>query len=61
MLENIGARRLMTIIEKVFEEVNFDASERVARGDTTFCVSESFVREQVAAIVQDEDLSKFVL
>ncbi|MBL4699662.1 MAG: ATP-dependent protease ATPase subunit HslU [Phycisphaeraceae bacterium] len=61
MLENIGARRLMTIIEKVFEEVNFDASERVARGDTTFTMSESFVREQVAAIVQDEDLSKFVL
>ncbi|MFG0248634.1 MAG: HslU--HslV peptidase ATPase subunit, partial [Phycisphaeraceae bacterium JB051] len=60
-LENIGARRLMTIVEKVFEEVNFDAPERVANGDQTFTVTEAFVREQVTAIVEDEDLSKFVL
>ncbi len=60
-LENIGARRLMTIIEKVFEQVNFDAPERAANGETQFTVTESFVREQVAPIVKDEDLSKFVL
>jgi len=60
-LENIGARRLMTIVEKVFEEANFDAPERVERGETQLTITEAFVREQVASIVQDEDLSKFVL
>ncbi len=61
MLENIGARRLMTIVEKVFEEINFDAPERVAKGETEFIVTEQFVRDTVAPIVADEDLSKFVL
>jgi len=60
-LENIGARRLMTIVEKVFEQVNFDAPERVAGGETAFCVTADFVRGQVAGIVEDEDLSRFVL
>ena len=60
-LENIGARRLMTIIEKVFEQVNFDAPERVAKGDKSFTVTADFVREQVAPIVADADLSNFVL
>jgi ATP-dependent HslUV protease ATP-binding subunit HslU len=60
-LENIGARRLMTIIEKVFDQVNFDAPERVAKGDKTFTVTAEFVREQVAPVVADADLSNFVL
>ena len=60
-MENIGARRLMTIVEKVFEQVNFDAPDRVAQGDGEFTVTESFVREQVAPILKDQDLSRFVL
>ncbi|MEM6258528.1 MAG: ATP-dependent protease ATPase subunit HslU [Planctomycetota bacterium] len=60
-LENIGARRLMTIVEKVFEIVNFDAPERVAKGNKRFPVTAEFVREQVAPIVADADLSNFVL
>ena len=60
-LENIGARRLVTIVEKVFEQINFDAPEMVCDGQKTVAIRESFVREQVAAIVKDEDLSKFVL
>ena len=60
-LENIGARRLMTIVEKVFEQVNFDAPDRVANGDKSLTVTADFVREQVAAIVADTDLSNFVL
>ncbi|MFK7788420.1 MAG: ATP-dependent protease ATPase subunit HslU [Phycisphaeraceae bacterium] len=60
-LENIGARRLMTIIEKVFEEVNFDAPERVAKGDKDFTVTADFVNERVGSIVEDVDLSNFVL
>lgn len=60
-LENIGARRLMTIVEKVFEQVNFDAPERVVNGDKAFNVTADFVREQVAPVVADADLSNFVL
>jgi ATP-dependent HslUV protease ATP-binding subunit HslU len=60
-LENIGARRLMTIVEKVFEQINFDAPDRVAGGETQIRITADFVREQVAAIVEDPDLSKFVL
>ncbi|MEL7087799.1 MAG: ATP-dependent protease ATPase subunit HslU [Planctomycetota bacterium] len=60
-LENIGARRLTTVIEKVFEEINFDAPERVARGEKTFQVTADFVRKQVGPVVQDADLSNFVL
>ncbi len=61
MMENIGARRLMTIIERVFEEINFDAPQRVEQGQTQLTITESFVREQVSSIVKDEDLSRFVL
>lgn len=61
MLENIGARRLMTIVEKVFEQVNFDAPEMAARGETTLTIDDHFVRDQVQAIADDKDLSKFVL
>ncbi len=60
-LENIGARRLTTIIEKVFDQINFDASERVANGEKSLTITADFVREQVAAIVEDVDLSNFVL
>ena len=60
-LENIGARRLMTIVEKVFEEVNFDAPERVAKGEKDFTITADFVNERVGSIVEDVDLSNFVL
>ncbi|MEM6853422.1 MAG: ATP-dependent protease ATPase subunit HslU [Planctomycetota bacterium] len=60
-LENIGARRLTTIIEKVFDQINFDASERVAGGETQLTITADFVQEQVAAVVEDADLSDFVL
>ena len=60
-IENIGARRLMTMVEKVFEEINFSASEMVARGETKLTITDTFVHEQVASIVKDKDLSKFVL
>ena len=60
-LESIGARRLTTIIEKVFDQINFDASERVAGGETQLTITADFVREQVAAVVEDADLSNFVL
>ncbi len=60
-LENIGARRLMTVIEKVFEEIHFDAPERAESGDTRITITGDFVRERVADIVAQADLSKYVL
>jgi ATP-dependent HslUV protease ATP-binding subunit HslU len=59
--ENIGARRLMTVMEKLFEPINFDAPERVAAGETSLKIDGRMVREQLADIAGDEDLSKFVL
>lgn len=60
-LENIGARRLMTIVETVFDQINFDAPDRVAVGEADLRISDAFVREQVAPVVADSDLSNFVL
>ncbi len=60
-MQNIGARRLMTVVEKVFEQIDFDAPERVAAGETSLVVTADFVRQQVGPIVKNEDLSKFVL
>ena len=60
-MENIGARRLMTVIERVFEEVSFDAGDRVARGDSRLLVDARFVRDRVEPLLADEDLGRFVL
>ena len=59
-LENIGARRLMTIVEKVFEEINFNAPE-LAKQDHRVKITAQFVKDRVADIVKNEDLSRFVL
>jgi ATP-dependent HslUV protease ATP-binding subunit HslU len=60
-LENIGARRLMTVIECVFEDISFDAPEMAARGEKHVRITEAFVRERISAVLRDEDLSRFVL
>jgi len=59
--ENIGARRLMTVIEKLFEEVNFDAPDLAAQGHTQLTVTAALVHDRLGDIAKDEDLSKFVL
>ncbi|MBN1866268.1 ATP-dependent protease ATPase subunit HslU [Candidatus Sumerlaeota bacterium] len=56
--ENIGARRLHTVIEKVFEDVSFNANRM--RGQTVV-VDSKYVNERLADIVRNEDLSKFIL
>ena len=56
--EDIGARRLHTIMEKVLEELSFKAPQI---DDSTFTVTAEYVREQLADIIQDEDLSRFIL
>ena len=57
-IENIGARRLHTIIEKVLDEVSFNASDKPGE---TVVIDEKFVQENLGNLVQDTDLSKFIL
>jgi len=57
-LENIGARRLQTVMEKLLEEVSFEAEER--RGETLL-VDGAFVERQLAGIARNADLSRYVL
>lgn len=57
-LENIGARRLHTVMETVLEEISFRAPER--KGDT-ISVDEAMVRGQLGPVLEDEDLSRYIL
>ena len=57
-VENIGARRLHTVLEKVLEDISFSASERSGE---KIEISKDYVREQVGELSKDADLSKFIL
>lgn len=57
-VENIGARRLQTIMEKLLESVSFDASERSGE---TVTVDAAYVERELGSIARDTDLSKFIL
>ncbi|HEX8639707.1 MAG TPA: ATP-dependent protease ATPase subunit HslU [Allosphingosinicella sp.] len=57
-VENIGARRLQTVMEKLLEDVSFEAEQR--RGETV-TVDAVYVERQLADIARDADLSKYVL
>jgi ATP-dependent HslUV protease ATP-binding subunit HslU len=56
--EDIGARRLHTILEKLLEEISFDAPEMKKR---MVRIDAPYVRQQLAEIVKDQDLSKYIL
>ena len=56
--QNIGARRLHTIMEKVLEDISFTAPERPG---STVAVTRALVREKIADIVKDENLTKYIL
>ena len=57
-VENIGARRLHTVMERLLEEISFTATDR---GGSTLTVDDQFVRENIGDLVRDADLSKFIL
>ncbi|WP_174291184.1 ATP-dependent protease ATPase subunit HslU [Sphingomonas bacterium] len=57
-IENIGARRLQTVMEKLLEEVSFDAEDRPG---ATVTVDAAYVDAQLASIARNTDLSRFVL
>lgn len=57
-VENIGARRLATVLERLVEDISFDAPDKDGE---TLKIDGAFVREQVGKLAGDADLSKFVL
>ncbi len=57
-VENIGARRLHTIIEKVLDEISFTASDKSGQ---TVKVDKVYVTKHLGDLVKDTDLSKFIL
>jgi ATP-dependent HslUV protease ATP-binding subunit HslU len=60
-LENIGARRLMTIVERIVEELSFEAPEIGAGGERSIPITPEYVKTAVAPILQDKDLSRYIL
>jgi ATP-dependent HslUV protease ATP-binding subunit HslU len=56
--ENIGARRLHTVLEKLLEELSFDAPEL---GQRDVEIDAAYVRDKLEAILGDEDLSRYIL
>ena len=57
-VENIGARRLHTILERVLDEISFSASEKPGE---SFRITGTYVLEKVAAMAGDQNLSKYIL
>ncbi len=57
-VENIGARRLQTVMEKLLEELSFEAEDR--KGETV-TIDAAYVRDRLGALAGDSDLSKFIL
>ena len=57
-VENIGARRLHTILEKLLEEISFSGPERAGE---TFIITKEYVEEKISPLAQNQDLSRFIL
>jgi ATP-dependent HslUV protease ATP-binding subunit HslU len=57
-IENIGARRLQTVMEKLLEEISFDAEDRAG---TSLVVDAAYVDSQLASVARNTDLSRYVL
>jgi ATP-dependent HslUV protease ATP-binding subunit HslU len=57
-MENIGARRLHTIMERLLDEISFEAPDRSGK---ELVVDAGYVREKLAEIIKDEDLSRYIL
>ena len=56
--ENIGARRLYTIIEKILADISFDAPDMPGAQLT---ITRDYVREHLADVAEDQDLSRYIL
>ncbi|MNF56081.1 ATP-dependent protease ATPase subunit HslU [compost metagenome] len=56
--ENIGARRLHTVMERLMEDISYDASEQ---SGATFVIDADYVNAHLGKLIEDEDLSRFIL
>ena len=56
--ENIGARRLHTVMERLLETVSFDAADKNGQ---SLCIDATYVNSVLAELVKDEDLSRYIL
>jgi ATP-dependent HslUV protease ATP-binding subunit HslU len=56
--ENIGARRLHTVLERLLEAVSFEAADRAGQ---SVVIDAAYVDSHLQALVQDEDLSRYIL
>lgn len=59
--ENIGARRLHTVMERLLEEVSFSASDLAAGSSKELLIDRAYVEKQLDELAQDEDLSRYIL
>ena len=59
--EDIGARRLHTLLEKLLEEISFDAPDMVKEGKTSVSINAEYVDERLKEIAKNRDLSQFIL
>ncbi len=57
-IENIGARRLQTVMERILDDISFSASDRAG---ATFAVDGKYVRDQIGELARNTDLSRFIL
>jgi ATP-dependent HslUV protease ATP-binding subunit HslU len=57
-VENIGARRLQTVMERVLDEISFGATDRSGE---TLAIDAAYVRDRVEELAKDQDLSRFIL
>ena len=58
MVENIGARRLQTVLERILDEISFTAPDR---GGETIVIDAAHVQSAVGDLAKDADLSRFIL
>ena len=56
--EDIGARRLHTVLEKILEDISFDADEY---GEKEYIITAEYVHEKLDKIVENDDLSRYIL
>ena len=59
--ENIGARRLHTVMERLLEEVSFSASDMAIGDNKELVIDKAYVEKQLNELVEDEDLSRYIL
>jgi ATP-dependent HslUV protease ATP-binding subunit HslU len=57
-IENIGARRLQTLLEKILEDISFDAHKK--KGDTVV-IDKVFVEDKLSSFIKDDDITRFIL